>query len=139
MPRARYVLTARAATDLREARVWSRARWGKDLTRQYFNDLHKGALFIAENQRAAQNRQELTGETALLIYPVREHYLVYEPLGERLVAIVAVIRQGRGIQAILQKWAAPICRELAEIRAKVERGEIRLPTQSAVAKSRRKK
>jgi plasmid stabilization system protein ParE len=47
--RARYVLTARAAADLREARAWSRARWGKELTSRYFDDLHEGAQFIAEN------------------------------------------------------------------------------------------
>jgi hypothetical protein len=54
-------------------------------------------------------------------YPVREHYIVYEPLGPRF--IVAVIRQGRDIPAILQKWAAPVRRELIEIRGKIERGE----------------
>lgn len=138
MRRTRYVLTARAAADLREARAWSRARWGKELTRRYFDDLHKGAQFVAGNQSALRRRQELAGGTALLIYPVREHYLVYEPIGERFIAIVAVIRQGRDIPAILQKWAAPIRRELTEIRARIERGEIALPTQSA-AKARRKK
>lgn len=139
MRRARYVLTARAAADLREARAWSRARWGKELTRRYFDDLHEGAQFIAANQTASLGRQELTGGTALLMYPVREHYLVYEPLGERFIAVVAVIRQGRDISAILQKWAAPIRRELIEIRAMIERGEITLPAQSGRSKSRRRK
>lgn len=66
MARARYVLTARAAADLREARVWSRARWGKDLTSRYFDDLHEGAQFIAENQTALRGRQELSGGTSLV-------------------------------------------------------------------------
>ncbi len=140
MRRAPYVLTARAAADLREARAWSRARWGKELTRRYFDDLHEGAQFVAQNQKALRGRQELAGGTALLLYPVREHYIVYEPLGERFIAVVAVIRQGRDIPAILQKWAAPIRRELMEIRARIERGEIALPTQPAAAgRSRRKK
>ncbi|MGH8240225.1 MAG: type II toxin-antitoxin system RelE/ParE family toxin, partial [Steroidobacteraceae bacterium] len=116
MRRARYVLTARAAADLREARAWSRARWGTQLTRRYFDDLHEGAQFVAENHSALRGRQELAGGTALLMYPVREHYLVYEPLGERFIAVVAVIRQGRDIPAILQRWAASIRRELIEIR-----------------------
>lgn len=139
MRRAPYVLTARAAADLREARAWSRARWGKELTRRYLEDLHEGAQFIAQNQKALRGRQELAGGTALLLYPVREHYIVYEPLGERFIAVVAVIRQGRDIPAILQKWAAPIRRELMEIRARIERGEIALPTQPAAGRSRRKK
>lgn len=138
MRRARYVLTARATADLREARAWSRARWGKELTSRYFDDLHEGAQHIAENQTALRGRQELSGGINLLVYPVREHYIVYGPLAERIIAIVAVIRQGRDIPAILQKWSAPIRRELLEIRAKIERGEISWSTRSDV-KPRRKK
>lgn len=139
MRRARYVLTARAAADLFEARAWSRARWGKELTRRYFDDLHRGAQFIAENQSALRGRQALAAGTVLLVYPVREHYLVYEPLGERFVAIVAVIRQGRDIPAILQKWAAPIRRELMEIRLRMERGGIGLSAQFPGKTPRKKK
>jgi len=72
------------------------------------------------------------------VYPVREHYIVYEPLADRFIAIVAVIRQGRDVPAILQKWSVPIRRELLEIRAKLERAEISWPPRSA-AKPRRKK
>jgi plasmid stabilization system protein ParE len=108
------------------------------LTNRYFVDLHEGAQYIAENHLSFRERQELAGGTALLLYPVREHYIVYEPLGPRFIAIVAVVRQGRDIPAILQKWAAPIRRELIEIRGRIERGEIRIPSRSA-SKPRRKK
>jgi hypothetical protein len=74
----------------------------------------------------------------LLLYPVREHYIVYEPLAPRFIAIVAVIRQRRDIPAILQKWSAPIRRELVEIRGKIERGEIRIPSRSAPQPRRKK-
>jgi plasmid stabilization system protein ParE len=138
VPRKSYLLTARAAADLRDARTWSRARWGKELTNRYFDDLHGGAQYIAENHASFRDRHELAGGTALLVYPVREHYIVYEPLAPRLITIVAVIRQGRDIPAILQKWAAPIRRELMEIRDKIARGEIRAPAGGA-PRSRRKK
>jgi plasmid stabilization system protein ParE len=135
--RRSYVLTARAAADLNEARVWSRARWGKELTNRYFEDLHEGAQYIAENHASFRGRHELAGGTALLLYPVREHYIVYEPLAARFIAIVAVVRQGRDIPAILQKWAAPIRREMIEIRDKIKRGEIRIPSRRV--QPRRKK
>lgn len=138
MRRKSYLLTARAASDLREARAWSRARWGKELTDRYFDDLHEGAQYIAENHASFRDRHELAGGTALLLYPAREHYIVYEPLAPRLIAIVAVIRQGRDIPAVLQKWAAPIRRELMEIRDKIARGEIRVPSHGA-PRARRKK
>jgi plasmid stabilization system protein ParE len=125
--RGSYVLTVRAEADLREARSWSRARWGKELTNRYFQDLHEGAQYIAENHTSLRSRHELAGGTALCLYPVREHFIVYEPLTEKLIAIVAVIRQRRDIPAILQKWAAPIRRELTEIRARIERRGIRVP------------
>ena len=137
MRRRCYVLTARAAADLTEARVWSRARWGKDLTNRYFEDLHEGAQYIAENHASFRDRHELAGGTALLLYPVREHYIVYEPLAPRFIATVAVVRQGRDIPAILQKWAAPIRRETIEIRGKIKRGEIRTPLRSAQPRRKR--
>jgi plasmid stabilization system protein ParE len=136
--RARYVLTARAAADLREARAWSRARWGKALTSRYFDELHEGAEFIADNLGVLHGRQELSAGISLLMYPVREHYIVYEPLADGFIAIVAVIRQGRDVPSILQKWSVPIRRELIEIRGRIERGEISRLTRSA-ARPRRKK
>lgn len=138
MRRKFYLLTARAAADLREARTWSRARWGKELTNRYFEDLHEGAEYIAKNHASLRSRHDLAGGTALLIYPIREHYIVYEPLAPQLVAIVAVIRQRRDVPAILQKWAAPIRRELVEIRGRIERGELQAPSPRA-RRSRRKK
>ena len=139
MTRSSYVLTARAAADLKEARAWSRARWGKDLTAKYFDELHGAAQFIAENQESLRRRQQFGEGLALLLHPVREHYIVYEPLGERLIAVVAVIRQGRDLPAILQKWAVPIRRELLDIRARIGRGEITARARTPAVKSRRKK
>lgn len=138
MRRKGYVLTARAAADLREARAWSRARWGKELTTRYFEDLHEGAQYIAENHASLRDRHDLAGGTALLLYPIREHYIVYEPLAPRFIAIVAVIRQGRDIPAILQKWAAPIRQELIEIRRMIEHGEIRIPSRIPPRRRRKK-
>lgn len=138
MPRRRYILTVKAADDLREARAWSRARWGKTLTDRYFDDLHKGAQYVAENHDSLRERHELAGGTALLVYPVREHYLVYEQLAPGFIAVVAVIRQGRDLPAILQKWAAPIRREITDIRARISRGEIVFRIQRAAKLPRKK-
>jgi plasmid stabilization system protein ParE len=138
MRRKRYILTNRAAGDLREARAWSRARWGRELTNQYFDDLDKGARYIAEYHTSLRSRHDLAGGTALLLHPVREHYLVYEPLNEQYVVIVAVIRQRRDIPAILQKWAAPIRRELTEIRKAVDSGKIPFPKRRGQSSRQRK-
>ena len=135
MPAKRYVLTARAVQDLQEARAWSRARWGKKLTDQYFIDLHAGAQYIAEHHASLRGRDELAAGTGLLLYPVREHHLVYEPIDANCTAIVAVLRQGRDVPAILRKWGFQIRRELDEIRSRAGAGKIALP--SGPAKKRR--
>ena len=138
MRRRSYVLTLRAEADLREARTWSRVRWGRELTSRYFQDLHDGAEYIAENHASLRNRHDLAGGTSLHVYPVREHYIVYEPLTERFIAIVAVIRQGRDLPAILQKWAAPIRQELLQIRGRIKHGEIRAPSRRVPVPRRKK-
>jgi plasmid stabilization system protein ParE len=137
--RRSYVLTVRAEADLREARTWSRVRWGVELTSRYFQDLHDGAEYIAANHGSLRNRHDLAGGTSLHVHPVREHYIVYEPLTEGFIAIVAVIRQGRDLPAILQKWAAPIRQELLQIRGRIKGGEIRAPVRPRVPMPRRKK
>jgi plasmid stabilization system protein ParE len=134
----RYVLTLKAANDLREARAWSRARWGKQLTHRYFEDLHKGAQYVADNCHRLRTRNELVGDTPLHVYPIREHYLVYEPLNSDVIAVVAVIRQGRDLPAILRKWAGSIRRELADVRSRIERGEIKIPRAPGTKKRTRR-
>lgn len=138
MARRSYVLTVRAEADLREARTWSRVRWGRELTSRYFQDLHDGAEYIAGNHASLRNRHHLAGGTSLHVYPVREHYIVYEPLTEGFIAIVAVIRQGRDLPAILQKWAAPIRQELLQIRGRIKGGEIRAPGRRVPVPRRKK-
>ena len=120
-----YILTATAENDLRLAKAWSRSRWNKDLTKQYFTDLHKGAEYIAQNHQSLRDRNELTGETGLSIYPVREHYIVYLPVNDNKIIIVTFIRQMRDVPAILAQESFRINREVGEIKHKIETGEIR--------------
>jgi len=122
-----YLLTRRAELDLHEARVWSLARWGRKLTREYFSDLHKAAEHIASHHQALNSREDLTGDTGLSIHPVREHYLVYLPVGDQNIVIVAVIRQSRDVPQILGRAEFMIRREVSEIKNRIQRGELSLP------------
>lgn len=117
MPRAkRYLLTPSASRHLREARAWSMARWGDKLTRIYFSDLHDAANDLARNYARYRSRGELSGGTGLRLYLVREHFIVFEPLGEDKIIIVAVLRQSRDIPAVLRKYKHVIMRELSVLR-----------------------
>ena len=113
--RKHYILTETAEQDLRDAKAWSLKRWGADLTRQYFEDLHKGAEYIAQNHRSLRERDDLTGDTGLCVHPVREHYVVYTPIDTDKIIIVALIRQTRDVPGILKTHSYKIRRELNEI------------------------
>jgi plasmid stabilization system protein ParE len=112
--RRSYVLTETAARDFREARRWSKARWGERTTRSYFQKLHDGAEYIAAHQTAIASRDELAGDTNLGAHPVGEHFLVYVPIDKNQTAIVALIRQIRDVPALLQANRFQIQRALNE-------------------------
>lgn len=119
-----YTLTHTAENDLVEARRWSNDRWGNDLTRQYFQELHEAANEIALNQETIAKREDLTGEVGLCIHPVREHYLIYLPVAPRHIVIVSVQRQTRDIPALLKRSAFIIKREIEAIRSAIDNGQI---------------
>ena len=87
-----YLLTETAESDFYDARNWSLERWGPDLAVIYFRDLHNAAEHVAANRESLAKKDHLTGMTGLGIYAAREHYLIYVPLGETQIAIVALIR-----------------------------------------------
>lgn len=117
-----YFLTTGAAHDIREIGDWSLERWGKERTVQYLTELHERLEYIAANFKTFESnntRADLSGDSGLLLYPVNKHYIVFLPIGERSIAVAAVIRQGRDIPSILQKDGFTIRRELQEIRDKI--------------------
>ncbi len=126
MPRKSYTLTETAENDLRLAKAWSLSRWNKELTKKYFVDLHKGAEYIAKNHASLRDRNELASGTGLSLYPVREHYIVYVPVSDNHIIIVAFIRQVRDVPAILARENYRISREVKEIREKIDQGEIEI-------------
>ena len=119
--RRHYILTATAARDFREAKRWSLSRWGKELTEQYFADLHESAESIAQSQSMTL---QIADTSELGIYPVREHYLVYVPIGKNNIVIVALIRQTRDVPAILKANGFQIQRQLKAIFERLEQGAI---------------
>jgi len=117
-----YILTSTAADDFRNARRWSLSRWGKSLTKQYFADLHEAAEKIAQNYSSFPEKWHLigSGTIGLGIYAVREHYMIYMPITDKKIVIVALIRQIRDVPSILEANSYIIRRELKELLLKTE-------------------
>lgn len=119
-----YLLTATAEQDFREARRWSLSRWGKELTQQYFTDLHESAEDIAQNHQRFASAEHLADQIELKIHPVREHYLIYVPIRKSTIVIVALIRQSKDVPAILRANGFRIKHQLNEISEKLKQGRI---------------
>ncbi len=114
-----YILTITAEEDFREAKQWSLSRWGRNQTKQYFFDLHNGAEYIAKNYQSLSSKESLAVNTGLGIYAVREHYMVYVPVREGFIVIVALIRQIRDVPAILQANNYLFQREFKDIESMI--------------------
>jgi len=78
------------------------------------------------NYHSLSKRDDLSGDTGLSVHPVREHYLVYLPVAEQHIVIVAVVRQSRDVPKILGRAEFMIRREVMGIREEIERGELHL-------------
>jgi len=122
-----YLLTLSAESDLRQAKQCSQARWGSELTKEYFADLNQAAEYVATHHESLHSREDLTGDTGLLMHPVREHYLIYMPVGKQAVIIVSVLRQSRNIPETLKKSAFKMHREIQDIQERLKSGELKLP------------
>lgn len=126
----RYFLTPGAVKDIRDIGNWSFERWGKETTLKYLAELHQGLEFIAthfETFKSNKTLAHLSGGTGLMIYPIKEHYVVYVPIGKKVIAVATVIRQGRDIPSLLKNSDFSIRRELKEIRDNVENGLMDFP------------
>lgn len=119
-----YTLTALAASDLRAAKIWSNSRWGKTLTQQYFADIHNCAEYLAKHHDSLNEQECIIANASFAIHPVREHYIIYVPVADDHIVIVAFIRQSRDVHAILQKAGYMIRRELKEIQQNLSIGKI---------------
>lgn len=119
-----YLLTATAESDFRKAHQWSLSRWGKELTKQYFADLHEAAEMVARNHRSLPKKGYLTGTTGMGVHAVREHYIVYVPIDEKSIVIVALMRQSRNVPAVLRANDFMIRRQLQEIFERLNQGKI---------------
>ncbi len=113
-----YCLTQAAERDFREARKWSVKRWGKEQTKQYFQDLHQSAERLGEQLVSVESITCVAEASTLMTFPVREHYIVYLPIAKQRIAIVALIRQTRDVPAILQANQFQITKALASLTKK---------------------
>lgn len=114
---ANYFLSPTAIRPLRDHKKWSLDKFGRAVTKKYFQDMDKAFKYIAENCKGLPARPELIGESGLYIYPVREHYIVYVPVNNN-IHIAAILRQVQDIPNIINEGAAVFQRVLSEFKGR---------------------
>ena len=112
MPRT-YFLSPTSIGQLRHHKKWSLERFGPATTKKYFEDMDKDFQYIADHYERFPPRSELTGESGLSVYPVREHYVIYVPMSDG-IHIAAVLGQSQDIPNILNENAAVFQREIVK-------------------------
>ncbi len=122
-----HTLTQQAERDLADMVEWSRARWGKQLTDKYLDDIYEGSERIGKDHGMLRSREELSADSGLLIYPVRKHYVVCHAIHKEHIVVVSYIKQGRDVPAIIERNHTRIARELKEIAKALKRKDMRLP------------
>jgi len=125
--RKHYLLTLSAELDLRQAKQWSQVHWGRELTIEYFSDLNAAAEYVATHHESLHDQEDLTGDTGLLIHPVREYYFIYMPVDKHHAIIVSVLRQSRNIPETLKIMAFRIHRDIQDIKERLKSGKLKLP------------
>lgn len=122
----KYLLTETAVRNFIEAKHWSKKRWGTKLTTAYFKAIENCANDLADRGFTLTTSEEMTSSKELLVWPVKEHYLVYLPVRKGLIIIVALIRQSRDVPSIVASNSFSIQRNVRDIYGLLESGDISL-------------
>lgn len=108
------LLTPWAAATLRSIRYWSHERFGKKNAEKYFVDIDKALSFIAQSCGKVVSRDDLTGDSGFSIYPVREHFIVFDVLNGTIF-VFDFVKQERDILTVLNDYAARFRRHAAQL------------------------
>jgi plasmid stabilization system protein ParE len=109
-----YVLTRRAAMDLRDIRAFSRAQWGAATAQRYMADLYRVLARIAEIPELGEARQYRSAP--FLMIPARQHVIVYDrvPVG---VVVLTVLHQARDIEGIIARQGPAFLKVIMALRS----------------------
>jgi plasmid stabilization system protein ParE len=114
-----YLLTQTAANDFRRAKAWSLKRWGKENTTSYFQHIENIANELGKQTLLAKT--DVLDVDNLSIWPIKEHYLVYIPLDNELIAIVGLFRQTQDLTSIIQNNSFAFKHQFAKLALRQQR------------------
>ncbi len=113
-PPPRYLLTRRAALDLRNIYNRSRREWGDATAEHYMPDFYTAMSQAAENPDAGLLRQHRA--TPFLMVPARQHFVVYDRVPQGIV-ILTLLHQVRDIERLIADLSFSFLREIEKLKS----------------------
>lgn len=97
----RFRLTSTAAAQFEKIGRDTAAKWGNDQARRYLIELRDGFETIAARHDRLPPKPAGVGD--LRLHRVNRHYVVFLPLTEEVVAIVAILHERMDVPARLRE------------------------------------
>ena len=95
---ARFILTRRAALDLRSIHAHSRRQWGDVVATRYIADLYAAMREVAANPDAGRLRQPRSAP--FLMVSAQRHFIVYDLIPQGIV-VLTIPHQMRDIETLI--------------------------------------
>ena len=112
---ATFLLTRKAALDLRRIHTRSRREWGDDVADQYLADLYAAMGVAAANPEKGRWRQYRSAP--FLMVPARQHFVIYD-LVPQGIAVLTVQHQVRDIASLIAELTPAFHTEVAWLKRK---------------------
>ena len=109
---AKYVLTKRAALDLREIYNYSADQWGDIRAEKYLSDLYDAFQHMADEPQIGQFRQYRSAP--FLMSPSEKHYAIYMKI-EGGIAIATILHSKRDIESVISEIGEGLIAEISVI------------------------
>ena len=109
---AQYILTRRAAFELREIYNYSVDHWGDRRAKKYLADLYRAFQRIADTPEIGALRQARSAP--FLMYGVEQHYVIYSKM-DGGIAIATILHSKRDIETIISEIGGILSAEVLSI------------------------
>lgn len=114
-PTATFLLTRKAALDLRQIHSRSRRKWGDGVADRYLADLYAVMSDAASNPEEGRLRQYRS--TPFLMVPARQHFVIYD-LVPQGIAVLAIQHQVRDIETLIAELTPAFHAEVERLKRK---------------------
>ena len=110
-----FILTRRAARDLRDIHKRSVVNWGKARADRYLDDIYAVLTKVSVNPNLGRARWRRSAP--FMMVAAGHHFVIYDELGDTVI-ILAILHQVRDIERIIATMRPEFISELEVLRGR---------------------